>query len=145
MTGVDLRLHVVNVNSFSDQVYDRVKGGDEYQKKLDVLPTRVAECEEAIRQEQAQVESKQAEKVEQVQLCKIELPPLPVMLTMSNVLPATHAAHIIAIMCTSAAKIVTSWLLMWSSADVPRPAMGMLDLQHHTDVIYIPSHRRRQR
>ncbi len=97
----------VNVNPPFNQVYDRVKGGDEYQKKLDVLPTRVAECEEAIRQEQGQVETKQAEKAEQVQLYKIELPPLPVMLTMSNVLHATHAAHIIAIMCTSAAKLVT--------------------------------------
>jgi hypothetical protein len=65
------------VKSPFDQVYDRVKGGDDYQKKLDVLPTRVAECEEAIRQEQGQVEAKQAEKAEQVHLCKLELRPLP--------------------------------------------------------------------
>lgn len=92
---------VKNANFPFIQVYDRVKGGDEYQKKLDVLPTRVAECEEAIRQEQGQVEAKQADKAEQVQLCKTELPPLPVMLMTGN-RPACNAyatTHISAPCC----------------------------------------------
>ena len=95
---------VVNEDDPLTQVYDRVKGGDEFQKKLDVLPTRVAECEEAIRQEQGQVEAKQAEKAEQV--CKLELQTLPIMLTTESVLRvwAKHVALIHAIMCTSAAK-----------------------------------------
>jgi hypothetical protein len=90
---------VVTVNTLFNQVYDRVKGGDEYQKKLDVLPTRVAECEEAIRQEQGQVEVKQAEKAEQVQLCKMKLPPVLVMLTMCNSLHMQCMQHTLAPQC----------------------------------------------
>jgi hypothetical protein len=56
-------------------VYERVKAGDEYQKMLDMLPNRVAECEDAIQQEQAQVEVKQAEKAEQVQRPDVILRP----------------------------------------------------------------------
>jgi hypothetical protein len=48
------------------QVYDRVKAGDEYQSKLDMLPGRVADCEDAIHKEQAEVEARQAEKAEKV-------------------------------------------------------------------------------
>ena len=104
VSGPDLHLHGDHVHPPFTQVYDRVKGGDEYQTKLDVLPTRVAECEEAIRQEQGQVQAKQAEKTEQV--CMLELRPLLIVPATEGVLRvrADHAASTNATTCTSAAS-----------------------------------------